>query len=996
GPEFPTYEPLEAEVVVHDNLGPDADGRIHLPADALGDAIHLEVRCVDPSATTRRTIARPDRPVRTRDLRLAESLDPARHVREDRRLVALPAGATLTIADRATSRLAWVDTVEALHRALVALGGDPELARWEFLGRWGAMTRTERLAAYAAHACHELALFVWFKDRPLFDDAVGPYLANKVHPTFVDRFLRGDDLRPWLAPWRFGRLNAIERALLAQALPDRRATIARTLADAVAIEAPDPDRDARLVEVLLAGGAPPSGGDGEAGDALEQLLEQDDEAPSPSRSGQDAPKLAKRKAAPPRAARAADLDRAEPLFRPAERTREWAEHNWWHQTEADPGPELVRPSRLWRDLAAHDAGPFLSVFAGDAAGSFAASVVALAAIDLPFTAGPRAVAVSGAGATIRTDHHALAAVAELGAVDGPPVGQILVGSSLVRADDPVEWIDGEQREKYVDGELVTGVTYTARVVVTNPTSATERLAALIQLPAGSIAVGGTAPTRTHRTTVPPYGTTSITSSFYLPFPGTFRWYGARITRGEALVAAAPDRTVVAVAGPTTSDPGSWAEVSQRGTLDALVTFLRTANLERIDVERLAHRLRDRAQYDAVVGVLAERLRYDDAVWAYALVHRDRSGVADWLAHRVPTGLGPLDGWGLDPVARGERRHLEYAPLVVARAHRLGPTRVVPNDGLTAHWRALLEWIALTPAPTADDRLEVAQQLFGMDRVDEATAALAQAPRDQVGSRLQHAYVTAYAALVAGDLATAALARVHADHPIDRWRTRFATLVAMIDEATTGRGTEVPGADGRDAVLDGLAGRQGTLTASVRDGQLAIDHRNLDAATVRFHRMDIELLFSRAPFLGAATDRFSVVEPDRGLEVALGPPGRTLVPIPAELRAENLVIEVVSGAVRASVTHLANALAVTIAAGYGQLRVQHASTGAPLPATYVKVYARRSGGEVWFYKDGYTDLRGRFDYATLSTDDLDRVERFALLVAHDEAGATVVEAAPPTR
>ena len=73
----------------------------------------------------------------------------------------------------------------------------------------------------------------------------------------------------------------------------------------------------------------------------------------------------------------------------------------------------------------------------------------------------------------------------------------------------------------------------------------------------------------------------------------------------------------------------------------------------------------------------------------------------------------------------------------------------------------------------------------------------------------------------------------------------------------------------------------------------------------------------------------------------------------------------------------------------------ASPRAALPAAYVKVYAR-SAGRVAFYKDGYTDLAGRFDYATLSTDDLDRVERFAILVVADDAGATVTEAAPPPR
>jgi hypothetical protein len=97
-----------------------------------------------------------------------------------------------------------------------------------------------------------------------------------------------------------------------------------------------------------------------------------------------------------------------------------------------------------------------------------------------------------------------------------------------------------------------------------------------------------------------------------------------------------------------------------------------------------------------------------------------------------------------------------------------------------------------------------------------------------------------------------------------------------------------------------------------------------------------------------------------------------------------------------VTHFANDLAVAVLAPYGQLQVRRASTGAALPATYVKAYTRLRGGAVQFYKDGYTDLRGRFDYATLSTSELDQTERFGLLVLHDAAGAAVLEADPPVR
>ena len=66
----------------------------------------------------------------------------------------------------------------------------------------------------------------------------------------------------------------------------------------------------------------------------------------------------------------------------------------------------------------------------------------------------------------------------------------------------------------------------------------------------------------------------------------------------------------------------------------------------------------------------------------------------------------------------------------------------------------------------------------------------------------------------------------------------------------------------------------------------------------------------------------------------------------------------------------------------------------LSRVYVKAFARLRNGQVKFFKDGYTDLRGRFDYGSLSTNELANVARFSLLVFSDEHGALVREAAPP--
>ena len=71
-------------------------------------------------------------------------------------------------------------------------------------------------------------------------------------------------------------------------------------------------------------------------------------------------------------------------------------------------------------------------------------------------------------------------------------------------------------------------------------------------------------------------------------------------------------------------------------------------------------------------------------------------------------------------------------------------------------------------------------------------------------------------------------------------------------------------------------------------------------------------------------------------------------------------------------------------------------GKPLSKVYVKVYAQMKDGRVEFYKDGYTDDRGRFDYTSLNTNELDFTAKFSLLVLSDGRGAVVKEAGPPKR
>ena len=67
---------------------------------------------------------------------------------------------------------------------------------------------------------------------------------------------------------------------------------------------------------------------------------------------------------------------------------------------------------------------------------------------------------------------------------------------------------------------------------------------------------------------------------------------------------------------------------------------------------------------------------------------------------------------------------------------------------------------------------------------------------------------------------------------------------------------------------------------------------------------------------------------------------------------------------------------------------------PMPKVYVKCFCETNSGEIKFYKDGFTDLRGKFDYVSLNTDLINEVKKFSILMASKEYGSIIVSCNPP--
>lgn len=125
------------------------------------------------------------------------------------------------------------------------------------------------------------------------------------------------------------------------------------------------------------------------------------------------------------------------------------------------------------------------------------------------------------------------------------------------------------------------------------------------------------------------------------------------------------------------------------------------------------------------------------------------------------------------------------------------------------------------------------------------------------------------------------------------------------------------------------------------------------------------------------------------------------PLPEDLARKNLVIEIsnAKSGIKQLKTYYSADLRVRVIENFGELKIFLPNSNGqdtPLPMTYVKVYQKKkNSGQVVFFKDGYTDLRGRFDYGQLSGTSIADVDKFAIFVANEEHGSLIKEAKPPS-
>lgn len=320
-----------------------------------------------------------------------------------------------------------------------------------------------------------------------------------------------------------------------------------------------------------------------------------------------------------------------------------------------------------------------------------------------------------------------------------------------------------------------------------------------------------------------------------------------------------------------------------------------------------------------------------------------------------------------------------------------------NRHLASQYAAFLRILGDRAELDDADWMSAAYYLLLQDRVEDAMACFSRVRPGCLHTLVQYDYMRAYLDFFSADHAVArGIAERYRDYPVLRWRSRFRDMLNHLDEAE-GKAVAPGDREKRTERQTRLAAEEPALDLQVESQRVTLAYRNLKSVEIRYYRMDVEFLFSTHPFVQQGSGSFAFIRPN-GSESRNLPQGKAALTfeLPREFRNANVLIEVYGGGITRRQAYYANSLDVTWTERYGQLRVAHRKSSQPLRTVYVKVFAGMADGRVRFYKDGYTDIRGRFDYASLSATDKPRVAKYAILVLSKENGAVIREVAPPAQ
>ena len=486
-------------------------------------------------------------------------------------------------------------------------------------------------------------------------------------------------------------------------------------------------------------------------------------------------------------------------------------------------------------------------------------------------------------------------------------------------------------------------------------------------------------------------------------------------------------------------------LSSEDKLEKILSYFKNDIFNDEDINNILYLLKNNENFFLdLINALRSRGYYNEVVWAFGFHHKDEKSIMEYLSvnEEIFNDLGydfksklysynEIDDAKIHP-------HLEYNPIYNARKH---PFKKNDNNNQSqidnvefrkTYEKFIIELLSMQEI-TTKQKLQLTYYLIIQDRLDEALDIFNRIKIEEIQNnnnnksyKIQYDYLYAYLDFTFGypDFKIAkSVCKYYKDFPMIHWKEKFQEIEDELLEYENKENMEnipmdIIEEENKDmkTIIKDLKEKEPNLSFNIenKEGKIILFHNNINEVIIKFYFIDLEYIFTREPQLSEIfnknnennrnkndylTEKFSFVKENYYEKIKLNESknnketNTTIYEIPKIYQKKNLIIEVDYESIKLLDLYLSSNLYVIITESIGELRVLDQNLK-PLIKAYVKVYVKLNSNDIQFYKDGYTDLNGKFNYLALNTDQLKQAKKFYIYVSEENHGDILKECFPP--
>ena len=1043
---------------VEENLVPNENGEIIIKDLDLNEYSFIHILCFDNISCNEDWFCLKNGKTSLRDLRAVNEFDLNKNYCEFRKLYPLAKKAKHHINDITSIKYKIFDSLEKYLEFIKIVNPDlnTNIKEFEFLLNFENLKLTEKLQKLTQYFSHEINIYLYFHHNDFFNKYVFPIIKYKSEKTFIDYFLINDieKIKEYSHPQNISQLNVFEKCLLIYSIRKENKELAHSIARQIRAECPKENQRElkRLFNIALNLKSIEE-------EKIQENIRLETKAMEFSRGGRNMAFSMARPMAAPRmimcckrtAARRmggmkfkkmamreeADLfgvddesakiiNAKAQIFKEEGKSKEYCETHYYNNVyKNNDYRNRISYNHFFADLAqfwSQNDSERNKGFKSDniliKPSNITELLFMLSVLDLEEKTIPQSqnlIKDKGLGLTIEANTNAYLLTKEINETQlNSDNKYALILAQMVFEEDKINNDDEKEPTKFL-----TNRTYIQKTIVTNISSENINCEILMQIPEGSIPVDSDEYKIIETANISSYKSEIFEQKFYFPQEGMFKQYPASASINDLVIAKGGLKTFEVVTSLELSKDQivSIDDVLNQGNKKQILEFINKKDvIKNEELRKIYWMLKDKDFYNKLISILKTKYIFDWNIWEYSSEYADINSLQEFILNNknkdILTSLGhefDLLFLKLDKTNNAHiLNHLDYYPILKNRIFKLPKSKSILTTQLRDTYEDYVSYLITLEKINDYEYMRLCYYLILQQRIKEATIIYNKIDKKKiVGDKLsslelQYDYLTAYLDFSNGYPKfekARDIVKKYKDIAISNWKNMFNEIEDQLNEydGKVNFDEEINKEQEELSKKDKFkAESEEALNIEIKDQIINIIYKNISEIKVKYYLIDIEILFSRSPFVKKTKVDFGFIKPQKVDIIKLEKThneNKYTLNIPEELKSKNFYIEISAGKIKENEIYYSSLLKYSVIESIGEIKVMSPELK-PLPKVYVKCFCETNSGQIKFYKDGFTDLRGKFDYISLNTDLINEVNKFSILMVSKEYGSIIVSCNPP--